>query len=165
VLDAANIDLKGFSENFYREACAGEIAPVLATLQALRRAGVHLEVTTLVIPTLNDDSNRLQEMCRWVRQELGRETPLHFSRFYPLYKLKNLPPTPVSTLERARAVAVSVGLQYVYLGNVPGHEAENTFCPRCRRVLVERSGFMVRGFHLKGGRCPGCGTPIPGIWA
>jgi pyruvate formate lyase activating enzyme len=165
VLDAANIDLKGFTQAFYRDLCEGELPPVLATLRALKRAGVHLEVTNLVIPTLNDDLARIREMCLWVKRELGPETPLHFSRFYPLYKLKNLPPTPVAILEQARAAALSIGLEYVYIGNIPGHEGENTFCPRCKRVLIERSGFMVRGVHLKGGKCGACGRPVPGIWA
>jgi pyruvate formate lyase activating enzyme len=165
VLDAANIDLKAFNDTFYREHCQGELAPVLATLTALRRAGVHLEITNLVIPTLNDDPSQIRDLCLWVRRELGPETPLHFSRFYPLYKLKNLPPTPVTILERARATALAIGLEYVYIGNVPGHEGENTFCPRCKRLLIERSGFMVRGVHLQDGRCGACGQPIPGIWA
>ena len=165
VLDAANIDLKAFNDTFYREHCQGELAPVLATLTALQRAGVHLEITNLVIPTLNDDPSQIRDLCLWVRRELGPETPLHFSRFYPLYKLKNLPPTPVTILERARATALAIGLEYVYIGNVPGHEGENTFCPRCKRLLIERSGFMVRGVHLQDGRCGACGQPIPGIWA
>jgi pyruvate formate lyase activating enzyme len=165
VLDAANIDLKAFNEAFYRDHCQGELPPVLATLTALRRAGVHLEITNLVIPTLNDDPAQIRDLCHWVRRELGPETPIHFSRFYPLYKLKNLPPTPVTILEQARAVALTTGLEYVYIGNVPGHEGENTFCPRCKRVLIERSGFMIRGVHLKDGKCGTCGKPIPGIWA
>jgi pyruvate formate lyase activating enzyme len=165
VLDAANIDLKSFRETFYRDQCQGALAPVLATLTALRRAGVHLEITHLVIPTLNDDLAQIREMCGWIRRELGPGTPVHFARFYPLYKLKNLPPTPVALLEQARAAAMAAGLEYVYIGNVPGHEGENTFCPRCRRLLVERSGFMVRGVHLKAGKCGTCGTPVPGIWA
>ena len=165
VLDAANIDLKAFNDAFYRDYCQGELPPVLATLAALRRAGVHLEITNLVIPTLNDDLAHIRDMCLWVGRELGLETPMHFSRFYPLYKLKNLPPTPVTILEQARAVALAAGLEYVYIGNVPGHEGEHTFCPRCKRVLIERSGFMIREVRLKQGKCGACGKPIPGIWA
>jgi pyruvate formate lyase activating enzyme len=165
VLDAANIDVKGFTESFYQDTCGGQLAPVLATLKALRRAGVHLEITTLIIPTRNDDLATLGEMCAWIRKELGPQTPVHFSRFYPLYKLTQLPPTPVTTLEKARAIAHAAGLEHVYIGNVPGHEAENTFCPRCNKAVVERTGFMVRGVHLKNGKCRFCGTPIPGIWA
>jgi len=165
VLDAANIDLKGFTESFYREMCGGQLAPVLTTLKGLRQAGVHLEITTLIIPTRNDDLATLGEMCAWIRKELGPETPIHFSRFSPLYRLTQLPLTPVTTLERARATAHAAGLEYVYIGNVPGHEAENTFCPSCRKAVVERTGFTVRGIHLKSGKCRFCGKPIPGIWA
>jgi pyruvate formate lyase activating enzyme len=103
-------------------------------------------------------------MCLWVKKELGLDTPIHFSRFYPLYKLKNLPPTPVSTLEGAREVALACGLEYVYIGNVPGHEGENTFCPRCKKAIIERVGFMIRATHLKAGKCAYCGKPIPGVW-
>ena len=165
VLDAANIDLKGFTETFYRELCDGELSPVLETLKTLRKEKVHLEITNLVIPTKNDDLSVLKEMCLWVKKELGADTPIHFSRFYPLYKLKSLPPTPVSTLEKAREVALSTGLEYVYIGNIPGHEAENTFCPKCKKMIIQRTGYMIGEIHLKGGKCGYCGKPIPGIWA
>ncbi|RPI06808.1 MAG: AmmeMemoRadiSam system radical SAM enzyme, partial [Zetaproteobacteria bacterium] len=164
-VDAVNIDLKGWTDAFYRELCEGERAPVLATLTALKRAGVHLEITNLVIPTQNDNLSDIRAMCGWIVRELGADTPLHFARFYPLYRLRNLPPTPVSVLEQARVAALSAGLRYVYLGNIPGHEAEHTYCPRCRRAAIERSGFMVRGYHLKDGACGTCGNPLPGLWA
>jgi pyruvate formate lyase activating enzyme len=165
VLDAANIDLKGFTETFYSELCNGELNPVLETLKILKREGVHLEITNLMIPTKNDDPSVIKEMCLWVKRELGADIPIHFSRFYPLYKLRSLPPTPESTLEKARAVALSLGLEYVYIGNVPGHEGENTFCPRCKKMIIQRKGYMVGEIHLKGGKCGYCGKPIPGIWA
>jgi pyruvate formate lyase activating enzyme len=165
VLDAANIDLKGFTETFYRELCGGELTPVLETLKTLKREKVHLEITNLIIPTKNDDMPTLKEMCLWIKKELGTDTPIHFSRFYPLYKLKTLPPTPVSTLERARAVALSVGLEYVYVGNIPSHEGENTFCPKCKKMIIQRTGYMVGEINLKDGKCRYCGKPIPGIWA
>ena len=165
VLDAANIDLKGFTETFYRELCDGELSPVLETLKTLKKERVHLEITNLVIPTKNDDVSVLKEMCLWVKKELGADTPIHFSRFHPLYKLKSLPPTPVSTLEKAREVALSTGLEYVYIGNVPGHEAENTFCPKCKKMIIQRTGYMIGEIHLKAGKCGYCGKPIPGIWA
>ena len=117
-----------------------------------------------MIPLKNDEMSEIKAMCLWIKRELGTDTPVHFSRFYPLYKLRNLPPTPVSTLEKARAVALSVGLEYVYLGNVPGHEGENTFCPRCKRLVIQRTGYMVGEVHLRGGTCGYCGKPIPGIW-
>lgn len=165
VLDAANVDLKGFTETFYREMCSGELAPVLETLKTLKKEKIHLEITNLVIPTYNDDMSVIREMCTWVKKELGADTPIHFSRFYPLYKLKSLPPTPVATLEKAREVALSSGLEYVYIGNVPGHEGENTFCPGCKKIIIQRRGYIVEETHLKGGKCKYCGRLIPGIWA
>jgi pyruvate formate lyase activating enzyme len=164
VLDAANIDLKGFTESFYQELCGGELNPVLNTLKILRKEKVHIEITNLMIPTKNDEMSEVKEMCLWIKKELGSETPVHFSRFYPLYKLRSLPPTPVSTLEKARTLALSSGLEYVYIGNVPGHEGENTFCPRCKKLLIQRTGYIVGEVHLKGGKCGYCGKPIPGIW-
>lgn len=165
VLDAANIDLKGFTENFYRELCSGELNPVLETLKTLKKEKVHVEITNLIIPTKNDEISVIKEMCLWIRKELGPDTPIHFSRFYPLYKLKTLPPTPVSTLEKAREAAASAGLEYVYVGNIPGHAAENTFCPKCKKMVIQRTGYMVGEINLKDGKCKFCGKPIPGIWA
>jgi pyruvate formate lyase activating enzyme len=164
VLDAANIDLKGFTKTFYHELCGGELEPVLETLKTLKKEKVHLEITNLIIPTKNDEMSVLKEMCLWVKKELGADTPIHFSRFYPLYKLKTLPPTPVSTLEKAREVALSVGLEYVYVGNIPGHVGENTFCPKCKKMIIQRTGYMVGEINLKDGKCRYCGKPIPGIW-
>ena len=165
VLDAANIDLKGFTENFYRELCGGELNPVLESLKTLKQEKVHVEITNLVIPTKNDEMPVIKEMCLWIKKELGADTPLHFSRFYPLYKLKALPPTPVSTLDKARAVALSAGLEYVYVGNIPGHEGENTFCPKCKKMIIQRTGYMVGEINVKAGKCKYCGKPISGIWA
>jgi pyruvate formate lyase activating enzyme len=164
IMDAANIDLKGFTEDFYHELCDGELAPVLETLKILKQEKVHVEITNLVIPTKNDDLGTVKEMCLWVKKELGSDTPIHFSRFYPLYKLRSLPPTPVSTLENIRAVAVSTGLEYVYIGNVPGHEGEHTYCPKCKKMVIHRTGYMIGEVRLKGGKCGYCGKPIPGIW-
>jgi pyruvate formate lyase activating enzyme len=164
MMDAANIDLKGFTEAFYRDVCSGELNPVLETLKTLKKEKVHLEITNLIIPTQNDEMSGIKEMCLWVRKELGADTPIHFSRFYPLYKLRSLPPTPVSTLEKARNTALSSGLEYVYIGNIPGHEGEHTFCPKCKKLLIQRIGYMVGENHLKGGKCNYCGKPIPGIW-
>jgi pyruvate formate lyase activating enzyme len=164
ILDAANIDLKGFTDQFYRELCGGELNPVLETLKTLKQEKVHLEITNLIIPTKNDEMSLVREMCLWAKKELGADTPVHFSRFYPLYRLKNLPPTPVSILEEARKVALSSGLEYVYIGNVPGHEGENTFCPQCKKMVIQRIGYMIGEVRLKGGKCEHCGRPIPGIW-
>ncbi|NVL93633.1 MAG: radical SAM protein, partial [Desulfobacterales bacterium] len=165
VLDAAHIDLKGFTETFYRELSNGELAPVLETLKTLKQEKIHVEITNLMIPTKNDEMSVVREMCLWVKRELGADTPVHFSRFYPLHKLKRLPTTPVSTLEEARAVALSCGLEYVYIAKVPGHEGWNTFCPRCKKMIIQRTGYMIGEMHLKKGKCGYCGKPIPGIWA
>ena len=165
VLDAANIDLKGFTEEYYSNMSQGHLAPVLQTLKTLKNEGVHLEITNLMIPTKNDDVDTVRKMCLWIRSELGADTPIHFSRFYPLYKLRNLPPTPVSTLEKTRQTALDAGLEYVYIGNVPGHEGEKTFCPRCKKLLIGRQGYSIGEIHLAKGRCKFCGKPVPGIWA
>jgi pyruvate formate lyase activating enzyme len=164
VLDAAQVDLKGFTETFYSELCAGELTPVLETLKIMKQEKVHLEITNLVIPTKNDEMSEVREMCLWVKGELGADTPIHFNRFYPLHKLKRLPSTPVSTLEKAREVALSTGLEYVYIGNVPGHQAWNTFCPKCKNMVIQRSGYMIGEVHLKEEKCGYCGKAIPGIW-
>jgi pyruvate formate lyase activating enzyme len=165
LVDAVNVDLKSFDDDFYRELCDAELAPVLRTLRLLRGAGVHLELTNLVIPTLNDDAEQIRAMCRWIADELGPDVPLHFSRFYPLYQLANLPPTPVSTLDRARAVALEEGLHFVYVGRVTGHEGEDTFCPHCGATAIARLGFMVEDVALDDGRCRACGAEIAGVWA
>jgi pyruvate formate lyase activating enzyme len=164
VIDAAHIDLKGFTPACYRELSEGERRPVLEALKVLRQENVHLEVSTLLIPTINDEMSVVKDMALWVKRELGADTPVHFSRFYPLFKLKRLPPTPVSTLEKARETAISSGLKYVYIGRVPGHQAWNTFCPHCHRPVIQRTGYMIEALHLTGGKCNNCRNPIPGIW-
>jgi pyruvate formate lyase activating enzyme len=164
VLDAACIDLKGFTEDYYRDTCSGALAPVLASLKQLRARGVHLELVNLMVPGRNDDPAAVRAMCRWVRDELGPDTPLHFTRFYPLYRLKTLPPTPQATLEAAYAAAKEEGLNFAYIGNVPGHPAENTFCPQCKALLIRRVGYSTRVEGMKDGRCAACGRQIPGIW-
>ncbi|HEX9884641.1 MAG TPA: radical SAM protein, partial [Desulfobaccales bacterium] len=137
---------------------------VLETLKTLRRQGVHLEIVNLVIPQFNDRPETVTKMCTWIRDELGPLTPVHFSRFYPLYKMLNHYPTPVSTLERCRELALKAGLKYVYLGNIPGNPAESTFCHGCGKMLIERTGYRIGELHLKDGACGYCGTKIPGIW-
>ena len=163
-LDAACIDLKGFTESYYRNLTEGSLQPVLETLKGLKNLGIHTEIVNLLIPGKNDDMKEVAAMCRWIKRELGPDVPLHFSRFYPLYKLKSLPPTPVSTLESARDQAIKEGLHFVYIGNVPGHPGEHTVCPRCKARIVQRRGYKVQLLHLKEGRCDQCGQPIPGIW-
>jgi len=164
VLDAAQIDLKGFAESFYGQLSNGTLAPVLKTLKILKKEKIHLEITNLVIPTKNDDMTLVKEMCLWVKRELGADTPIHFSRFYPLHKLQRLPSTPISTLDRARDMALSCGLNYVYVGKVPGHEGWNTFCPECKKMIIQRIGYMIKEIHLKEGKCEYCEKSMPGIW-
>jgi len=165
VLDAACVDLKGFTEEYYREMTGGRLAPVLENLQILRKAGVHLELVTLLVPGKNDDPETLRSMCQWIGDTLGPDTPLHFSRFYPMYRLQQVAPTPVARLEMARAVALEAGLRYVYIGNVAGHEAQRTVCPECEALLIHRDGYQVRVENLKQGACQVCGQKIPGIWS
>ncbi|MGD0335592.1 MAG: AmmeMemoRadiSam system radical SAM enzyme [Candidatus Omnitrophota bacterium] len=163
-LDAANIDLKGFSEDYYAKISEGSLGPVLAALKILKEEGVHVEITNLVLPGYNDDPGMITRMCLWIKDNLGADTPLHFSRFFPSYKLLSLNPTPVSTLEKARRIALDCGLKYVYIGNVVGNPAENTYCPRCKKIVVERSGYTVLEVNLKNGRCKFCGEKIEGVW-
>lgn len=165
VLDATNANLKGFSEAFYRDTCAGTLRPVLEALVTFREEGVWLEVTNLVIPTRNDDLPMIRRMAHWIRSELGATTPLHFSRFQPMYRLQNLPPTPAEALEHARREALDAGLEYVYIGNLYAHEAESTYCPRDGTLLIHRIGFSVVENRLtREGQCPTCHHPIPGVW-
>jgi pyruvate formate lyase activating enzyme len=163
-IDGVNIDLKGFDPAFYRELVGGELAPVLRTLEILKEEGVHTEITHLVIPTINDDMDVLREMCSWIINTLGPDVPLHFSRFYPLYKLSGLPRTPVSTLDQARQIAMNAGLNFVYVAKVVGHEGENTFCPNCGETVIRRLGFVVDAVDIVDGLCRFCGTAVPGKW-
>ena len=164
VLNAACIDLKGFTDDYYRDLTEGSLSPVLATLKQLRDSKIHTEIVNLIVPGKNDDMKQIRSMCRWISAELGPDVPLHFTRFTPLYKLKSLQPTPVATLEQAWKTALDEGLHYVYLGNVPGHEAEHTNCPKCKTRLIERTGYKVRTMQLEDGRCGKCAQAIPGIW-
>jgi pyruvate formate lyase activating enzyme len=164
-LQAACVDLKGFTEEFYQDLVGATLAPVLKALKVFRQQGVHLEIVNLVIPQFNDNPKDLEKMCAWIRDELGPLTPLHFSRFYPLYKMKQHYPTPVSTLEKAREIALKTGLKYVYLGNIPQNPAENTSCHHCNQLIISRRGYMVGEVKLKEGKCGFCGTAIPGIWS
>ena len=163
-LDAVKIDLKAFTEKFYKDVCIGELKPVLDVLEILKDEGIWFELVYLVVPTLNDNKSEIAEMSEWIVEKLGRDVPLHFSRFHPQYKLKNLPPTPIKTLETARNTAVSKGLNYVYKGNVRGHEAENTYCPECKKIVVKRAGYLIKSVKIKSGKCEHCGGEIAGVW-
>ncbi len=164
-LDAIKIDLKGYSEEFYRTVCGAELKPVLRSIKQVRKSGVHLEIVNLVVPTLNDSDKGLQDLSDWVVSELGPDVPVHFTRFHPDYQLLNLPPTPIATLERARNIALGKGMHYAYVGNVPGHPGNHTYCPSCGKPVIKRNDFIVSEMHLKGGRCEYCSHPIAGVWA
>ncbi len=165
LVDAANIDLKAFSDKFYRDICGATLQPVLDTLVLAKSMGVLVEVTNLVIPTLNDGDEHLKPLCRWIARNLGRETPLHFSRFSPRHRMKNLPPTPGATLDRAREIALAEGLHHVYIGNILRPDASNTRCRSCGKLLVERRGYTVLKNDVTDGRCPGCKTEVYGTWS
>ena len=165
VVDAIKIDLKAFSDKFYREICSGTLKPVLETLKTIKQSGVWYEVVDLIVPTLNDTDEEFRHLAMWILDNLGEDVPLHFSRFFPYYQLTNLPPTPMAPLERARQIAMDVGLNYVYLGNVsPDHPANNTYCPSCKNLIILRKGFYVRQNKIVNGKCKYCGYKIPGVW-
>lgn len=163
-LDGADIDLKGYSNKFYQDITGGTLYPVLETLKTLKKQGVWLEITNLLIPTKNDSIGMIKDLCQWIKDELGNDTPIHFSRFYPLYKLQNLPPTPIETLKKASEIAHNTGLHYVYIGNVPGIPEENTYCPSCGKMIVGRKGYNITVINLKKNRCKFCKTEIAGRW-
>ena len=164
VLDAVKIDLKAFRQKFYTELVAGELQPVLDTLILLQRKKMWYEIVYLIIPTKNDDPQEIRDMCRWIAKDLSPDVPVHFSRFYPQYRLKNISPTPTSTLTRAREIALAEGLHYVYIGNVAGHQAESTFCPQCGMVLIHRIGYRILANKITNGTCPNCRFKIAGKW-
>ncbi len=164
-LSAVKIDVKSFREQFYRDICSGTLAPVKRNVELVRASGVWLEIVVLIIPTLNDSPQEIREMTRWIRTNLGEHTPVHFTRFYPMYLLTNVPPTPVSTLERCREIAVAEGLRYVYVGNVPGHRFENTYCHACGSLVIRRTSIFSVENRLINGACPSCRTVIPGVWS
>ncbi|MDF7823066.1 AmmeMemoRadiSam system radical SAM enzyme [Pontiellaceae bacterium B12227] len=164
-LDAANIDLKSISDSFYRSICGAQLAPVLRALNIMKECGVYLELTNLIIPTLNDSTDETKKLCDWIVQDLGPETPLHFSRFFPQYKLKHLPATPKATIQQARLIAFEAGLKFVYTGNMAdGGAGESTRCPECNTLLIQRRGYHVNTMRLVNGKCPDCGQLIRGIW-
>ena len=163
LLHGANVDLKAFREAFYQKQCGAKLAPVLKTLKTMKEMGVWLEITTLIIPTLNDSKEELRELASFIFQELGPETPWHISRFHPTFRLTDLPATPVATLQQAWEIGREVGLHYVYTGNVPGDRGEKTYCHQCGRLLLDRFGFTILKNELDQGRCPQCHLPLAGV--
>ncbi len=163
-LDAIKVDLKSIREDYYKTIVNGELQPVLDRLVQMKKYGIWLEIVTLIVPTLNDTDQEFRDLARWIKENLGADTPLHYSRFYPQYLLKDLPPTPQSTLQRAYDISRAEGLNFVYLGNIAGHPAESTFCPGCGKVLIERRGFRIMQYNLNGNKCKFCQREIPGIF-
>ena len=164
-LAAMKVDLKAFSERFYKDVVRGELKPVLKSIETIRASGTWLEIVVLLVPGLNDSEDEVRALARWVKTTLGSEVPLHLTRFHPTYRLTNLPPTPLESLERAWQIAKAEGLAFAYLGNVPGHPGENTVCPGCGGQLIRRVGFQVMENRLAKGRCPSCARVIPGVWS
>lgn len=162
-LDAANVDLKAFNDDFYKKMCKARLSPVLETLKKMKALNVFVEVTTLLIPGLNDDPEELKDLAAFIFNELGDDTPWHVSRFYPTYRLTDRPATPLETLLRARDIGIDAGLKYVYTGNVPGENSENTFCYGCGRKLIDRRGFKVAENKITDNKCPDCGVKIHGV--
>ncbi len=165
MLDAANVDLKAFSDAFYRRWCRGRLAPVLENLQAMAAAGLWLELTTLLLPGENDSEGEVRALAAWIRERLGPGTPLHLTAFHPAHRMFHLPPTPLETLRRARRWALEEGLAFVYTGNLPDAEGTTTRCPRCGLDLLHRDRHRATLPRLIAGACPGCGHLIPGRWA
>ncbi len=163
VLDGANIDLKSFSDGFYRKVCKARLAPVLNTIRLLKKQGVWIEITTLVIPGMNDSDEELKEIANFIKAT-GADIPWHVSAFYPTYKMRDVPPTPPATLIRAREIGLACGLRYVYTGNIAVDDGEDTFCHQCGQAVVKRSRFTVVQNRLQDGRCTGCGAVMDGIW-
>ncbi len=165
-LDAANVDLKGFTERFYHDVCAGHLAPVLETLEFVRHeTAVWLEVTNLLIPGLNDADAEIDAMARWVVERLGPDVPMHFTAFHPDWKLRDRPPTPAETLTQARRIAMADGVRYAYTGNVLDPLGQSTFCHACGELLIERDGYRLGRWGLdRDGRCVACGTPCAGVF-
>ena len=163
-IDAANIDLKSINDAFYRDICQATLKPVQQALVLAKTMGVWVEVTNLIIPTLNDTDEELMQLSRWVKENLGPETPLHFSGFTPRHKMLNLPSTPARTLERARQIALAEGLKYVYIGNVLTPEGGITYCPNCNVELIVRRGYLILKNRLTDDNCPDCNSRIDGVW-
>jgi pyruvate formate lyase activating enzyme len=160
-IHAANIDLKAFTEGFYKRLCSARLAPVLEAIQAYHDAGIWIEVTTLIIPTENDSDEELRDIASFLNS-ISPDIPWHISRYYPRYKYDTAPPTPVSTIERAREIGLSEGLHFVYSGNVSGHVGENTYCPNCKKLIIARKGYFIERIDMKDQACGYCNYTIPG---
>jgi pyruvate formate lyase activating enzyme len=164
VTDGANIDIKAMSDDYYRELCGGQLEPVLKACKVASEMGVAVEVTNLIVPTRNDDPEMIRRLCDWTLKNLGPDCPLHFSRFFPFYQMRSLPPTPTETLVQAREIAITQGLHFVYVGNIEIPDGANTFCPGCKKLLVQRQGYSIGEMNIVDGKCRFCGYKIKGVW-
>lgn len=163
-LDGANVDLKAYSNEFYRDITSGTLLPVLTTLKTLKDAGVWLEITNLLIPARNDSEPSIRALCDWICEALGDDVPIHFSRFYPQYRLQNIPMTPIESLQKAAEIAANAGLKYIYIGNVPNVPQENTYCPTCKKQVIERHGYSINAHGMHQGVCTFCAAKLSGVW-
>jgi len=163
-ITAIKVDFKGYSEDFYRKIVRGKLQPVLDTMKTIQKENIWLEIVNLVIPTHNDSSEEITGLCNWIVENLGTNVPLHFSRFHPQYRMQNLPPTSIQTLMDCYKIAKSSGINYIYLGNIPQQETDDTFCPNCKTLLIKRKGFVSYIENILDGKCSKCGEKIPGIW-
>ena len=164
-MDAANIDIKSMRDSYYREICGARLQPVLDAVTLAVKLGIMVEITYLIVPTLNDSDAEIRDLARWLKSTVGPAVPLHFSRFFPKYRLERLPPTPLETTTRARNIALEEGLRHVYTGNVPHDESANTFCAKCGARLISRLGYTIIEMRVRGGACPDCGAKVYGIWS
>jgi pyruvate formate lyase activating enzyme len=165
LLDAIKIDLKGFSPEFYRNVSGAELSPVLNSIRQVAKSGLHLEIVNLVVPTLNDSQKMMNGLIDWIVGEIGPDIPIHFTRFHPDYQLLNLTETPVAMLERFRNAAMSKGIHYAYVGNVPDHPGNHTYCPQCGKIVIKRNSFFVLELNMEHGKCKFCGKRISGVWS
>ena len=163
-LDGSNIDLKSIDDEFYQQVCKGRVEPVLESIKIMKENNVWIEITNLLIPGLNDSTEQIEALATWIHKNLGKDVPVHFTAFYPTYKLTNLPRTSIETLKRARKIALGKGLNYVYTGNLEDEEGNNTYCPKCKKLLVKRNMFSVIENNIKNSKCIECDEVIPGIW-
>ena len=163
-LDAANIDLKSFNNKVYKKNFGANLQPVLDSIKLYKKLGIWIEITTLIIPTINDSDDELQQIAEFIKNELSENTPWHVSAFYPTYKLKNIPRTSIKTLNRARQIGLNVGLRYVYEGNIPGELGENTYCHNCKQRLIHRFGYKIQENKIKNSKCVFCSEIIDGIF-
>jgi len=164
-MDVVRIDLKSFSDDFYKNVAEGTLQPVLEAIKAVHKQHTWLEIVDPLVPGFNDSAEEVKGMSKWMIENVGSDVPLHFLKFFPAYKMRNHPPTSEKVLSRSRQIAMEAGLKYVYLGNVPGHYGENTFCPKCEKRIVARTGYLgITEMNISNGKCKFCGYPIPGLW-